>query len=112
MDVFLLSKHIDKGFNMIDDEILNKVIKSSLNLTDALDNMLEVYYDLLEYQWNDIGGVKEIVSEDIIGNQITIIVEDDKINELKKQIKNNGWTVHQGRKEYNNRLTIRWGNLP
>ena len=97
---------------MVSDKLLNKVIRSSLNLTDAIENMLEAYYDLLEYQWNNIDGVEEILYDELINNQIIIIVEDDKINELKEQIKNNGWTVHQGRKDYHNRLTIRWGNLP
>lgn len=92
------------------DEILNKVIHNSLNLTDSIINMLEAYHDLLEYQWNNIDGVKEILYDELINNQITIIVEEDQINELKKLIKNNGWTVHQGKQDYNNRLTIRWGN--
>lgn len=95
----------------MNDEILNKIIHTSLNLTDATSDLLDTYHDILEYAWHDIEGVTEIIYDELIQNQITIKVEDDKIQDLKEKIKNNGWTVHQGKNQYNNRLTIRWGNL-
>jgi hypothetical protein len=91
---------------------LKTIIWNSLNLTDSTANFVESYYSILEDLWANVDGVKYIVQDDVISNQINIVCEDDKIDELYNKIKTQGWTVHRGKDDMSNHLFILWGVYP
>lgn len=89
---------------------LKTIIWNSLNLTDSTADFVESYYAILEDLWSNVDGVRYVIQEDMISNQIEIVCEDNKINELYDIIKTQGWTVHKGKEDKYNHLFILWGS--